>query len=65
MKGHVVLLGDSIFDNGAYTGREPDVATYLSALLPEWRTTLMAARAIAMAVGALAAPSRRSEVWVG
>ncbi|MFL6196478.1 MAG: SGNH/GDSL hydrolase family protein [Thermoanaerobaculia bacterium] len=42
MKRHVVLLGDSIFDNGAYTGREPDVATHLSTLLPEWRTSLLA-----------------------
>lgn len=25
----VVLLGDSIFDNAAYTGREPDVITHL------------------------------------
>jgi hypothetical protein len=26
--GHVVLLGDSIFDNAAYTGREPDVVQW-------------------------------------
>jgi hypothetical protein len=32
---HVALLGDSIFDNGAYTGREPDVATHLRRLLPQ------------------------------
>jgi hypothetical protein len=25
MAGHIVLLGDSIFDNGAYTGGELDV----------------------------------------
>jgi hypothetical protein len=31
---HVALLGDSILDNGVYTGGEPDVATYLRQLLP-------------------------------
>jgi hypothetical protein len=25
MNGHVALLGDSVFDNGAYTSRAPDV----------------------------------------
>jgi hypothetical protein len=41
--GHVALLGDSIFDNGAYTGGEPDVVTHLRDLLPHgWRTTLYA-----------------------
>jgi hypothetical protein len=40
---HIVLLGDSIFDNAAYTGREPDVITHLRALLPGgWRATLAA-----------------------
>ncbi|MEN3337258.1 MAG: hypothetical protein V7647_934 [Acidobacteriota bacterium] len=40
---HVVLLGDSIFDNRAYTGREPDVITHLRSLLqPSWRATLVA-----------------------
>jgi len=38
---HVVLLGDSIFDNGAYTGGGPDVVTQLRELLPAgWRATL-------------------------
>jgi hypothetical protein len=31
---HIALLGDSIFDNAAYTGREPDVVSHLRALLP-------------------------------
>jgi hypothetical protein len=31
---HIGLLGDSIFDNAAYVGREPDVITHLRALLP-------------------------------
>ena len=40
---HVVLLGDSIFDNAAYTDGEPDVVHHLRTLLPEsWRATLVA-----------------------
>ena len=31
---HVVLLGDSIFDNAAYTGGAPDVVEYLRRRLP-------------------------------
>jgi hypothetical protein len=39
----VVLLGDSIFDNRAYTSGEPDVVTHLKATLPaEWSATLLA-----------------------
>lgn len=38
---HVVLLGDSIFDNQAYTAGGPDVVTQLRAVLPAtWRATL-------------------------
>jgi lysophospholipase L1-like esterase len=38
---HVVLLGDSILDNGAYTEGGPDVITQLRTLLPGgWRATL-------------------------
>lgn len=41
--GHVVLLGDSIFDNGAYVGRSPDVIAQVRAELGEsWRATLLA-----------------------
>jgi hypothetical protein len=41
--GHVVLLGDSIFDNAAYVGGGPDVVTQLGAALPSgWRATLLA-----------------------
>src|SRR5689334_1800487 len=37
----VVLLGDSIFDDGAYTGGGPDVLTQVrDALEAEWRATL-------------------------
>jgi len=41
--GHVVLLGDSIFDNAAYVGGAPDVVRQLRERLPEgWRATLCA-----------------------
>src|SRR4051812_7942675 len=40
---HLVLLGDSIFDNGAYTQGAPDVVGHLKALLPAtWHATLLA-----------------------
>lgn len=40
---HVVLLGDSIFDNRAYTAGAPDVVGHLRALLPStWKATLCA-----------------------
>jgi lysophospholipase L1-like esterase len=41
--GHIVLLGDSSFDNKAYVGGEPDVLTHLRGQLPHrWRATLAA-----------------------
>jgi hypothetical protein len=41
--GHIVLLGDSIFDNGRYVPGEPDVVEQLRAVLPAgWRATLRA-----------------------
>jgi lysophospholipase L1-like esterase len=40
---HVVLLGDSIFDNKVYVGEGPDVATQLRRKLnADWKTTLLA-----------------------
>jgi hypothetical protein len=40
---HVVLLGDSIFDNGVYVPGHPPVIEQLRAVLPaDWRTTLLA-----------------------
>lgn len=40
---HIVLLGDSIFDNAAYVGRGPDVIAQLRARLPAgWQATLRA-----------------------
>ena len=41
--GHVVLLGDSVFDNGAYVGSAPDVVRQLRRALAEpWKATLLA-----------------------
>ena len=40
---HVVLLGDSIFDNAAYVNGGPDVIRQLNSLLPQgWKATLLA-----------------------
>ncbi len=40
---HVVLLGDSIFDNAAYVRGGPDVVAHLAAMLPAgWTATLAA-----------------------
>ena len=40
---HIVLLGDSIFDNLAYTRGGPDVISQLRQILPsEWNATLLA-----------------------
>jgi hypothetical protein len=41
--GHVVLLGDSIFDNKAYVGEDPDVIMQLREELPPgWKASLLA-----------------------
>ena len=43
MTGHVVLLGDSIFDNAIYTNGLPDVVAHLRDVLPaEWKASLLA-----------------------
>lgn len=40
---HIVLLGDSIFDNKSYVGDAPDVITHLKQMLPPgWLATLCA-----------------------
>ena len=40
---HLVLLGDSIFDNAAYTKGGPDVLTQVLGLLPKhWKASLLA-----------------------
>ncbi len=38
MSEHIVLLGDSVFDNRRYVGDSPDVITYLRQMLPEGYT---------------------------
>jgi hypothetical protein len=39
---HLVLLGDSIFDNAAYTGGAPDVVHQVRQRLPEgWRAEVL------------------------
>ncbi|HEX9882207.1 MAG TPA: SGNH/GDSL hydrolase family protein [Hyphomicrobium sp.] len=45
---HVVLLGDSIFDNKAYVGDGPDVITQVREALPDGWTATLAARDGAM-----------------
>jgi len=38
---HLVLIGDSIFDNGAYTDGDPSVVEQVSSMLStQWQTTL-------------------------
>jgi hypothetical protein len=39
---HIALLGDSTFDNRAYTNGEPEVAAHLRSLVPTWKVTLVA-----------------------
>lgn len=40
---HVALLGDSIFDNGSYTGGKPDVIAQVRGHLPPgWKASLLA-----------------------
>jgi hypothetical protein len=40
---HVVLLGDSVFDNAAYVGAGPDVVKQVRGILPDsWQATLLA-----------------------
>src|SRR5262249_52157788 len=40
---HIHLLGDSVFDNGAYTARGPDVIKHVRGKLPsDWKVTLLA-----------------------
>jgi lysophospholipase L1-like esterase len=41
---HVVLLGDSIFDNSSYTRGEPDVVSHLRRVLPDDARATLSAR---------------------
>jgi hypothetical protein len=40
---HIVLLGDSVFDNGAYIGKGPDVVKQVNAVLPTGGTATLLA----------------------
>lgn len=40
--GHLVLLGDSIFDNGSYVAGGPDVISQVRQELPDWKCSLLA-----------------------
>jgi lysophospholipase L1-like esterase len=41
--GHIILLGDSIFDNGVYVPGDPDVVKQLREVLPKgWTASLLA-----------------------
>ena len=43
MSGHIILLGDSIFDNAAYVTGGRSVLSHLRRLLPDdWEATLLA-----------------------
>ena len=43
MRQHLVLLGDSVFDNGAYVDGAPAVIDQVRSLLPDhWRASLLA-----------------------
>jgi hypothetical protein len=47
---HVVLLGDTVFDNAAYVGGTPDVRRQLAAILPkDFQATLLARDGAVMA----------------
>jgi len=41
--GHIILLGDSVFDNSKYVQPEPDVRAQLQQILPSgWKASLLA-----------------------
>jgi hypothetical protein len=41
---HIILLGDSVFDNAAYVSRDPDVLRQLEQMLPQGRKATLLAR---------------------
>jgi hypothetical protein len=41
---HIILLGDSVFDNAAYVSRDPDVLRQLKQMLPQGRKATLLAR---------------------
>jgi hypothetical protein len=67
---HIVLLGDSIFDNRAYVAPGPDVIEQVRADLPDWRATLLAVdgattRGVPAQVGRLPAVATHLALSVG
>lgn len=67
---HLILLGDSIFDNGAYVAGGPDVVRQVRAALPGWSATLLArdgavAREVAAQLRALPPDSTHLVVSAG
>ena len=69
--GHIVLLGDSIFDNGVYVRGGPDVVAQLREVLPQgWSATLRAVdgavtRSVASQLGRLPGDASHLVVSVG
>jgi lysophospholipase L1-like esterase len=68
---HIILLGDSIFDNGVYVPGQPDVVKQLRATLPEgWKASLLAVdgavtRSVAAQVARLPSDASHLVVSVG
>jgi lysophospholipase L1-like esterase len=68
---HIILLGDSIFDNGVYVPRHPDVVKQLRGALPEgWKASLLAVdgavtRSVASQVARLPSDATHLVVSVG
>ena len=69
--GHIILLGDSIFDNGVYVPGEPDVVKQLREVLPPgWTASLLAVdgavtRSVAAQVARLPSDASHLVVSVG
>jgi lysophospholipase L1-like esterase len=68
---HIILLGDSIFDNGVYVPGQPDVVKQLRAVLPDgWKASLLAVdgavtRSVAAQVARLPSDASHLVVSVG
>jgi lysophospholipase L1-like esterase len=68
---HIILLGDSIFDNGVYVPGHPDVVKQLRAVLPQgWQASLLAVdgavtRGVAAQVARLPSDATHLVVSVG
>jgi lysophospholipase L1-like esterase len=68
---HIILLGDSIFDNGVYVPGQPDVVKQLRAVLPDgWKASLLAVdgavtRSVATQVARLPSDATHLVVSVG